>query len=184
MSDPNPVYLGLGATALAIAVVSFVRAASAQRKAGLAELAASDSRRRSSNAEEALRKELETLRSHLARMASGEVVTPDMIKEGLLWRDVEADEARRLIDEGALVLIDVRTPEEVAAGRLPGARHIPMDEVEARMNEIPKDRDVLVYCAGGGRSAAVCEALSERGWERLLNLDGGIGAWNGPVERG
>lgn len=180
MSDLS---LGVGATALFIGLVGFVRAASAQRQAAKASLAASDDRRRASNTEEALRNEIEILRSHLARVASGEAVTADMIREGLLWRDVEADEARRLIDEDALVVIDVRTPEEVAAGRLPGSRHIPMDEVEARMDEIPKDRDVLVYCAGGGRSAAICEALSERGWERLLNLDGGIGAWNGPVER-
>ena len=69
------------------------------------------------------------------------------------------------------------------SARIPGARHVPMDEIERRRDEIPRDRPTLVYCAGGGRSAAVCEALSREGFDHLLNLEAGIGSWDGPLDR-
>jgi rhodanese-related sulfurtransferase len=56
-----------------------------------------------------------------------------------------------------------------------------MDELDDRKEEIPKDRTVLVYCASGGRSAAACDALAREGWSGLMNLTGGIGAWQGAV---
>ena len=78
----------------------------------------------------------------------------------------------------------MRTPGEVAAGKIPGALHIPIDDLEARRAEIARDdRTKLVYCAGGGRSAAACEFLSSQGWTNLLNLEGGFQSWTGPVER-
>jgi hydroxyacylglutathione hydrolase len=69
----------------------------------------------------------------------------------------------------------------MAAGIIPGAILIPIDEIETRMKEIPRDgRTTLVYCASGGRSAAACEFLSRAGWGELMNLEGGFSAWNGP----
>lgn len=172
--------LVLAGLAVILALVAMARAGAAQR---VAEEAASDARRRAANAEEAARSELGVLRAHVARLAAGESLTPEMIREGLLWRDVGPAEARPLVEAASVAIIDVRTAQELMSGRIPGAVHVPMEEVEGRMDEIPRDRDVLIYCAGGGRSAAICEALAQRGWERLLNLDGGIGAWDGPLER-
>ena len=83
------------------------------------------------------------------------------------------------------VLLDVRTPPEVAAGYLPGAILIPMDQIERRLEEIPRPegRPLLVYCEAGVRSAAVCEFLAKEGWEDLCNLSGGISSWTGPLEQ-
>jgi len=78
----------------------------------------------------------------------------------------------------------VRTAQETALGIIPGALHIPVDELPQRAREIPKDaRTKLVYCAGGGRSAAACEYLSEQGFVELYNLESGFAGWNGPREK-
>ncbi len=76
-------------------------------------------------------------------------------------------------------LLDVRNPDEFAAGRLPGAKLVPVAELEARLAELPADKKtpVLVYCAKGGRSARAARLLSEKGYESVHDLAGGIAAW-------
>ncbi|MBK7642380.1 MAG: rhodanese-like domain-containing protein [Planctomycetes bacterium] len=107
-----------------------------------------------------------------------------MVLEGRLWRDLDSQSAAALVREGGLCIIDVRTPQETALGIIPGAILIPVDELPQRAREIPKDgRKKLVYCAGGGRSAAACEYLSEQGYFELLNLESGFSGWNGPREK-
>jgi len=174
------VALVLSVAALAVALVAWTRAGSAHVVGSEAHTAA---RRHAANTEQSVGSELAVLRALLERLVGGHPVTPQMVREGQLWRDVTADEARRLIEGGTVAVVDVRTPQETASGTLPGARRIPMDQIEEREDEIPRSGTVLVYCAGGGRSAAVCEALSQRGFGALLNLEGGIGAWTGPLER-
>jgi rhodanese-related sulfurtransferase len=88
---------------------------------------------------------------------------------------VAPQRARELVEEGALVL-DVREPHEWQAGRIPGALHIPMGELGRRVDEVPRDRTVVVACRSGGRSATVTRALSEAGY-RAENLHGGLKAW-------
>ncbi len=74
-------------------------------------------------------------------------------------------------------LLDVREPDEWAAGHVSGARHLPMREVPARMAEVPMDGDVLVVCRSGVRSAKVVSFLLANGWDNVINLDGGMRAW-------
>jgi rhodanese-related sulfurtransferase len=96
-----------------------------------------------------------------------------------------------LVEEppGAMVL-DVRTPEEVATGRLPGARSIPLDRLATTLDagEFPatSDTPILVYCRTGRRSAQAAALLAERGYSRVYDLDGGITAWSEadlPIDR-
>ncbi|NIQ08628.1 MAG: rhodanese-like domain-containing protein, partial [Gammaproteobacteria bacterium] len=61
--------------------------------------------------------------------------------------------------------------------RLQGARLIPIDQLVARIGELPKDRPILVYCAVGSRSAQVVNYLARRGFSELYNLYGGIYSW-------
>ncbi len=79
---------------------------------------------------------------------------------------------------GTLVL-DVRTPEENARGRLKGARLIPLGELEDRLGDLPQDKStpILVYCAAGGRSSRAASLLRARGYAGIFNLSGGIAAW-------
>ena len=80
------------------------------------------------------------------------------------------------VEPGAY-LLDVREPDEWAAGHAPGARHLPMMEVPARMAEIPSDTDVVVVCRSGSRSGQVVSYLMANGWENVRNLDGGMQSW-------
>jgi rhodanese-related sulfurtransferase len=90
-------------------------------------------------------------------------------------RNVTPEEARRLAEEGAL-LLDVREAEEWVAGHAPDASHLPMSALSDRAAEIPQDRVVVCVCRVGGRSAAVTDALAQAGWE-AINLAGGMEAW-------
>jgi rhodanese-related sulfurtransferase len=74
-------------------------------------------------------------------------------------------------------LLDVREPDEWMAGHPPGAHHLPMMEIPARAAEVPADRDVVVLCRVGARSAQVVAYLRQRGYENVYNLDGGMFAW-------
>jgi rhodanese-related sulfurtransferase len=76
-------------------------------------------------------------------------------------------------------LLDVREPEEWAAGHAPDAVHLPMMDVPARLSEIPTDRDVVVVCRVGGRSAQVVQYLRQHGRDNVRNMGGGMVAWAG-----
>lgn len=90
--------------------------------------------------------------------------------------EVDVEEARRLMEEGAL-LLDVREPAEAEICRIEGSRLIPMDEVSSRADTLPKDRTILVHCHHGGRSLQVTRYLREQGFDRVSNVAGGIDAW-------
>lgn len=73
------------------------------------------------------------------------------------------EQAHRLVAEGA-TLLDVRSPAEHALRHLPGSRLIPVDELASRVDELPRERPVVVYCASGRRSAHAAALLTARGF--------------------
>ncbi|MCU1636901.1 MAG: hypothetical protein JWQ68_2140 [Cryobacterium sp.] len=75
-----------------------------------------------------------------------------------------------------VTVIDVREPEEYAAGRATGAVNVPLGEVASRLAEIPAHGPVYLICHSGGRSARVTEALSVNGFD-AINVIGGTSAW-------
>ncbi|AMQ20856.1 rhodanese-like domain-containing protein [Geobacillus sp. JS12] len=81
----------------------------------------------------------------------------------------------------SLHIIDVREPEEVAAGKIPGAVNIPLGLIEFRMHELDKKEEYILVCRSGGRSGRAAEFLDSRGY-RVINMTGGMLAWEGPVE--
>ncbi|HEY7034060.1 MAG TPA: molybdopterin-synthase adenylyltransferase MoeB [Thermomicrobiales bacterium] len=94
--------------------------------------------------------------------------------------EVDAIAARGLLDRGARA-IDVREPDEVEQGAIPGALAIPRGFLEARIEDAVRDRDqpVVLYCAGGMRSAFAAKSLQELGYTNVVSLAGGFGAWKG-----
>lgn len=90
-------------------------------------------------------------------------------------KEVSRDEAQKLIDDGAQ-LIDVRAEHEWEMGRISGAKHLPLAELSERVEEIDKDRPVVLYCRGGNRSTMAAEALAEEGYD-AAKLSEGIVGW-------
>ena len=83
------------------------------------------------------------------------------------------------LDRGESVLIlDVREPFEIALAPFPGATHIPMGDIPSRLTELDPDQETVVVCHHGVRSAQVAMYLAQMGFERVLNLSGGIDAWS------
>lgn len=79
------------------------------------------------------------------------------------------------MNKAGAILIDVRTPAEVAKGvASANAINIPLQEMPQRLSEIPKDKDLLVYCRSGKRSMAASKFLVENGYTRVFNIEGGI----------
>jgi phage shock protein E len=87
--------------------------------------------------------------------------------------------------DASLLLLDVRTPEEFAAGHIPGAVNIPYDQVAAHLSAIPKDDEVVLYCHSGRRAGLAAEVLATNGYTKLAHLQGDMQGWQNagrPVE--
>jgi len=83
---------------------------------------------------------------------------------------------QRLADSNDVLLIDIREEWEREAYNI-GGLHIPMGDIPARLNEIPKDREVILYCEKGIRSVIAIQRLQTIGYDNLYNLSGGMKAW-------
>jgi sulfur-carrier protein adenylyltransferase/sulfurtransferase len=98
-------------------------------------------------------------------------------------RDVTPRElAERLRRGDAIDLIDVREPYEWRMARIDGARLIPLGRIGASVTELPRDRDIVLYCHHGMRSQAAGEHLVAQGFDRVWNLTGGIDRWSEEVD--
>jgi len=84
--------------------------------------------------------------------------------------------------ESDVVLLDVREPAELEVAGIEGARHVPMRQIPERLDELPRDKPIVVFCHTGGRSRRVAEFLTASGFERVFNLDGGIDAWSREID--
>ncbi len=98
--------------------------------------------------------------------------------------EITATELKERLDKGDdIQIIDVREPNEVAAAKLPNSIHIPLAQVINRMSEIDPNRETVVHCKMGGRSARAIQALQQSGFTgKLSNLKGGITAWSNDVD--
>ena len=92
--------------------------------------------------------------------------------------EIDSESLHDRLDRGDdLMLVDIRTPGEVAQGKIPGSMELPMHLIPLRLSELPKDKDVILYCRSGARSYQACAYLIQQGHARVLNLRGGIIAW-------
>ncbi|MBF0218931.1 MAG: rhodanese-like domain-containing protein [Gammaproteobacteria bacterium] len=93
-------------------------------------------------------------------------------------REIEVDELQRLITTGEeIILLDVRTPAEVAQGIIPGATHLPLHLLPLQIQQLTRDKPVVFYCRTGARSAQACAFAQHHGSDNVINLRGGIVAW-------
>ncbi|MBK1649367.1 rhodanese-like domain-containing protein [Rhabdochromatium marinum] len=93
-------------------------------------------------------------------------------------REIDSDALKQRLDgAGELLLVDIRTPEEVAQGMIPTATHLPMHLLPLRQAELPRDKDLVIYCRSGARSYHACQFLMQQGFTNTINLRGGIIDW-------
>lgn len=89
---------------------------------------------------------------------------------------------QRLRSEPVPLLLDVREHWEREIAHLAGDRHIPMGEISQRKQELDPQQEIVVYCHHGGRSAQVAHYLEQQGFDKVINLTGGIDAWAREVD--
>jgi len=85
----------------------------------------------------------------------------------------------RLAAGDAVHLVDIRAAGEIAGGVIPNAEYLPMHLIPLRMGELPRDKDVILYCRSGARSYHACSYLMGQGFDNVVNLHGGIISWGG-----
>lgn len=84
---------------------------------------------------------------------------------------------RELDQKKGITLLDVRTDKEYAGGHIPGAVHVPLAEIGARVKKLKKDKVIVVYCQHGNRSVWAIRRLIGMGYKNLYNLKGGYVGW-------
>ena len=134
---------------------------------------------------------IEALKQQLQGVASGVYVPRDLILSGRLYQEMTAVEARNLISRSLqtppanreYLLIDVGTQKDFDSKHIPGARLIPLEELETRFQyEISREMSVvIVYCQRGDRSRLACEFLSRQGYMNVFFLVDGLQHWTGPM---
>jgi hydroxyacylglutathione hydrolase len=98
---------------------------------------------------------------------------------------VDAAQVQQLLRDRGAVVLDVRAEGEWAAGHLPGARHLPLGELDQRLDEIPRGGPIIVHCQSGSRAAIAASLLRARGYDDVRQYRGGFGEWRAaghPVE--
>ena len=101
-------------------------------------------------------------------------------------RNIDTDTAKKHYDN-KVEFLDIREQHEFDQVHIPGSTLLPMSEMNSRWNEIPKDKEVVVYCRTGNRSAVLLGQLAQMGYTNLLNLEKGIVDWHQkqyPIEFG
>ncbi len=93
-------------------------------------------------------------------------------------KDISSRDAKSLLDKNRnIYLLDVRTPQEYSQGKLAGSVLIPISELERRINEVPKNKTILVYCAVGARSKPAANFLAKQGYKEVYNMTDGLVGW-------
>ncbi|MFU2014447.1 rhodanese-like domain-containing protein [Peribacillus butanolivorans] len=97
-------------------------------------------------------------------------------------KEILPNEVNALLKGNSTInIIDVREVDEVKAGKIPNAMHIPLGLVEFRMQDLDKSKEYIMVCRSGGRSSRAAKLLEVHGY-KVLNMTGGMLEWNGPIE--
>ena len=97
----------------------------------------------------------------------------------IVYSNVPVSAAKNMVDTNpSLIILDVRLLDEYNSGHIRNAKHIPVSELEGRLNELQTTDEILVYCQSGGRSATASQILAENGFLRIYNMLEGVTAWS------
>jgi len=131
---------------------------------------------------------VEPLRIQVALLAQGMPVSNRLIRTGRLYHEISASEAGEFLsahsDADRILWLDVRSGAEFTKRHIPGAKLIPVEDLEMRYRtEIPLALEkIIVYCAGGDRSRLACDFLSRHDFGNVYHIKDGLQGWAGPTE--
>ncbi|GAB5466553.1 MAG: rhodanese-like domain-containing protein [Candidatus Kapaibacteriales bacterium] len=96
------------------------------------------------------------------------------------FENINATDAKNMISNGGIEIIDVRSEAEYPEGKIEGHKLINLNSADfgQKIDELEKDKTYLVYCRAGGRSAVASGIMVSKGFDKVYNLEGGIQAWN------
>ena len=97
-------------------------------------------------------------------------------------RDLRPADLEARLRSGDVAVVDVRTEREYRSGHVPGALSAPLGSVLDHLDEIPRDRDIVLICQTAHRSVVAARTLADHGYDRLYHLVPGMRGWHGPVE--
>jgi len=95
-------------------------------------------------------------------------------------KQITAEAIRKILDKDqSYVLLDVRSAEEIARGKIAGSTHLPMDEIAGKINSLIPDKNtkIIVYCLSGSRSFIAAEILENLGYKNVFDMANGLLAW-------
>ena len=103
-------------------------------------------------------------------------------------RDISANNLANQLERSDMLILDVRTPQEYAAGHVPSAINMPHTSVKSQLEKLQeyKDKTIVIYCKSGRRAAMARQTLTDAGFKQLLHLDGDMDGWqlgNFPIEK-
>jgi rhodanese-related sulfurtransferase len=109
-------------------------------------------------------------------LSGGALLWPVLTQRG---KRASAQEVTLLINRGKATIVDVRDAKEFAAGHLPEAKNIPLGDLSTRIGELDKfkSKSIIVICQSGARASSAAAKLAKAGFADVVNLDGGIAAW-------
>jgi rhodanese-related sulfurtransferase len=112
----------------------------------------------------------------LALLSGGALLAPTLQRGG---SRVSLLQATQMLNQGKSVVLDIRSPEDFAAGHIRDARHIPLKELKSRISELDKfkSKSVIVVCSSGAQSSRAAGVLKGAGFGDVYSLDGGLAAW-------
>ncbi len=135
-----------------------------------------------------IEKSVEPLRIQTALLALGKPVSDHLIRTGRLYHEISAKEAEEFLNLSSqterIFWLDVRTGNEFSTRHIPGAKLIPVENLEMRYQaEIPLTIEkIMVYCASGDRSRLACDFLSRNNFGNVYHIKDGLQGWSGPLE--
>ncbi|MFZ0369606.1 MAG: rhodanese-like domain-containing protein [Halobacillus sp.] len=95
-------------------------------------------------------------------------------------KTIQPEEVESKRKENHIQVLDVRTNEEVAEGKIPEALHVPLDEIEERVGEFDPNKEYITVCRSGRRSDMAADIMNDKGLN-AINMEGGMKAWTGEV---
>lgn len=115
-------------------------------------------------------------KAEAAQPVAKKTEAPKTFAPNIDFKSVDWEKAIEMNKAGA-IYIDVRNPNELSSGFAPYAKNIPLGDLKTRYTELPKDKDLLIYCRSGRRSEAAAHFLVKNGYDRVYNVLGGFLAY-------